>query len=523
MTIASRPTRALTVRKHLAHPAASPGEPAPGSVELFVNYLALTLALLLGVLVPAAGAHAQAEPGDSTPGDTPEAPVEPDGPADAAPDELEDELETEGEAEPEPEVSEPEPEVSEPEPEVSEPEPEVSEPEPEVSEPAPSDPLPGEEALGEGGGALGSAADAPALEPEPEVSDEAEPDPMAADGDGDDGPDTPSTADRLASPNPVVGGVKWSMPLVWSQSMTVRSLNEDAQTTFDPTYSWNFSARPRYIFRPNLTFGARLDVAVELTTNNFGQRFAFNDLTLDATYTLKQRPAGFMFVTAGTLRLPTSELSRASNRIIQPGARLTTIRPIPVLKGLIVGGGLAYSYWINATNVADERRDQPSFPCSVGGTEGSQQLDDCTGTGTGNIEHTFSASLFATLIPISHLNLNLGFTSIWTRNADLAGGCIDGVVGPPVPGSPCPPGAVFSGDNSDTKWGSITSFGFSVGYDILSYLTVSVGMSTLAFHPNVDGDRIENPFFNEKSVFFLSAQFRPAGLYAERHPANADD
>ncbi|MEO0323148.1 MAG: hypothetical protein AAF447_09340, partial [Myxococcota bacterium] len=438
------------------------------------------------------------------------------------PDELEDELETDGEAEPEPEVSEPEPEVSEPEPEVSEPEPEVSEPEPEVSEPAPGTGFPGEAAPGEGGGALGSAADAPpALEPEPEVSDEA----AAGDGDGEgDAPDTPSTADRLASPNPVVGGVKWAMPIVFSQSLTVRSLDEGSQTTFDPTYSWNFSARPRYIFRPNLTFGARLDTAIELTTNNFGQRYAFNDLTLDATYTLKQRPAGILFVTAGTLRLPTSELSRANRRIVQPGARLTLIRPIPVLQGLIVGGVAGYSYWANASNVSgDERPNEEDFSCSTAQSQGAELANDCPGAGTGNIEHTFSTSLFATLIPVAHLNLNLGFTTIWSRNANLAAGCLgpDTVIGAPPTGLDCD--GVSVPDDSATKWNVLTSFGVSVGYDFLSYLTVSVGMSTLAFHPNTTGARIENPIFNEKSAFFLSAQFRPAGLYAERHPANEDD
>ena len=478
-----------------------------------MKYLALTLALLLGSLVPATGALAQAEePGEPTP----DAPADPDLPVEE-PSELEDELETEGDpdAEPEPEVSEPEPEVSEPEPEGSEPEPELSQPAPELGGEAP-----GEEVLGEGGGALGSAADAPALEPEPEVSDEVE---AAPEGEGDgDGPDNPSTADRLASPNPVVGGVKWSMPTIFSQSMTVRTLNEGSQTTFDPTYSWNFSVRPRYIFRPNLTFGARLDTSVELTTNNFGQRFAFNDLTLDATYTLKQRPAGILFVTAGTLRLPTSELSRQSRRVLQPGGRLTLIRPIPVLQGLIVGGGATYSYWINNSNVRGNPRPlQDNFPCLTG-APGDQGAENCPGAGLGNIEHTFGASLFATLIPVSHLNLNLFFAANWSRNANLAAGCVE-VFGPPQPDSGCPDGFERFDETSPTKWNVLTSFGVSIGYDVFSYLTLSVGMSTLAFHPNVDGDRVENPFFNEKSAFFLSAQLRPAGLYAERHPANQDE
>ena len=119
---------------------------------------------------------------------------------------------------------------------------------------------------------------------------------------------------------------------------------------------------------------------------------------------------------------------------------------------------------------------------------------------------------FATLIPIAKLQLSLFYSSLWLKGAELADACIggdgsgdDGVV--TAGGQPA-----CIADNSVTKWRIFGVFGFSIGYDVLPYLTASLSYSTLAIHPDSDGNGIENPIWNENTQLALNFQFRPSAL-----------
>ncbi len=57
-----------------------------------------------------------------------------------------------------------------------------------------------------------------------------------------------------------------------------------------------------------------------------------------------------------------------------------------------------------------------------------------------------------------------------------------------------------------------TSYSMSVGYDVATYMTRSIGYSTTAIQPASDGS-IEKMFFNELSTFSLGLQFRPSAFY----------
>lgn len=355
---------------------------------------------------------------------------------------------------------------------------------------------------------------------------------------GEEVPEELDPAARLAQANPTAG-LPWSMPTVWAHTITARTLAPGAQQTYNPYYNQTISVRPRWNFNPEWSVGARMDLDIELTDSGLGSAYAnptnsnrqlyWQDLRLDATYSKGGLPGGLILAPSLGLRLPTSEFSRGQNRVLGINPSILLLRPTPLLQGFIPGIQLSYLYWAGTSNVAQPRRNDgasvdPSTPivsnspgaiasarCTTAGPNGPVADGDC-GDGTGVTQHQLAATVFANLVPISKLQLSVFYSSLWLKGAQLATACIggdgsgdDGVV--TAGGEPaCIP------DNSVTKWRIFGVFGFSIGYDVLPYLTASISYSTLAIHPDSDGNGIENPIWNENTQLALNFQFRPSAL-----------
>lgn len=328
-------------------------------------------------------------------------------------------------------------------------------------------------------------------------------------------------AGRLAAANPTVEGINWSMPTNIGIASTLRTFAPGAQTTYNPTVTFNVGIRPRYILPvPGLSIGANLSGNVELTQSDFADSanaFWINDPAIDLTYTLPVRPAGFIITGSPIVRIPLSEISQRSDHYLGLGGRVLVLHPVPVASGLILGAGVSYNGWISGSNVGStEDGDAPTgnIPgarsaanCRVqgAGPNGLVASNNCAG-GLANIAGTLSAGVFGTLVVAGKLQLSANFTWIGNHARDLTAIRL-------------PDGQLLE-DNSDTKWRHLTSFGVSVGYDVLPYLTATVGYSTLSFHPDSDGS-IENMIWNENSTVSLSFQFRPAALVGQIRAADA--
>lgn len=442
-----------------------------------------------------------------------------------------------------PQTAEPEPEVSdEPEPEVSdEPEPEVSEPEPEVSDEGENEEgetegpgeITGPEVVHEpeSGADLGAAGtvttptqsalagaaveDAAEDVQEAEAAEEGQPAEGARRRRGAVGPDgepleEQDTADRLAQANPN-SGLPWALPINFSQQFTVGLYADEYDFTPNPTYAWAFSMVPRYNLDNGLSIGLRIPLSIEWTDSDFaaGERYLWwGDLQADATYTLPWKPGGTMIIPSFLLSAGTSPISRGARRYVGPGGRLLFIKPIPILGGLILGGGASYTYWAGDQNEGVTPRgrvrgDNQSWECQRSLQDGFSRSAPCDvvpGTNT-PIRHVLSAGLFGTLIPASGWQINLSFTAIWNKGDGVGEDCVETETG-----------IVCLGDNSDNDhWRQLTSFGFSFGYDVTSYMTMTLGYSTLAFHPDSEGGA-ESMFFNENTQVNLGLQFRVDGM-----------
>ncbi len=440
------------------------------------------------------------------------------------------------------------PEAADPEPEVSDEEPReeaASDPEPEVSD-------------GESADALGRAVREPSLEEDlAEATEETEEAAAPAQDDrarrpgetaeehrrrlllGEEEPEELDPASRLAQANPTAG-LPWSMPTVWAHTITARTLAPRAQTTYNPYYDQTISVRPRWNFNDTWSIGARLDLDIEFTDSGLGTAYSnptngnrqlyWQDMRVDTTFSKGGLPGGLVTAATMALRLPTSQFSRGADRVLGLNPSFLLMRPTPVLQGFIPGIQLSYLYWAGTSNVAQPRRndgsriDDPgatvvsstpgaiaSARCTTAGPNGPMADGDC-GDGSGVTQHQLAATVFATLIPIAKLQISLSYSSLWLKGAELADACIggdgsgdDGVVtagGQPV----CIP------DNSVTKWRIFGVFSFSIGYDVLPYLTASLSYSTLAIHPDSNGHHIENPIWNENTQLALNLQFRPSAL-----------
>ncbi len=453
----------------------------------------------------------------------------------------------EGAAEPEPEVSD-EPRAES----ASDPEPEVSNEEPEGS--------------GESAEALGRAVTEPSLDEDlaeaaEEVTEETtEPDDRTRrPGEtaeehrrrlllGEEEPEELDPANRLAQANPTAG-LPWSMPTVWAHTITARTLAPGAQTTYNPYYNQTISLRPRWNFSDTFSVGARMDLDIEFTDSGLGTAYSnptngnrqlyWQDLRIDGTYS-KGLPGGLVTASAVALRLPTSQFSRGQTRVLGLNPSFLLMRPSPVLQGFIPGIQVSYLYWASTSNVGQPRRTDgamldPSTPvvsntpgaiasarCTTAGPNGPIADGDC-GDGSSVTRHQLAMTLFATLIPVSRLQISLSYSSLWLKGAKLADACIggdgsgdDGVV--TAGGQPA-----CIADNSVTKWRIFGVFGFSIGYDVLPYLTASISYSTLAIHPDSNGHHIENPIWNENTQLGLNFQFRPSALARILRDARAEE
>lgn len=313
-------------------------------------------------------------------------------------------------------------------------------------------------------------------------------------------------ADRAMSISPTAGGLRWSLPLVFDQSINVRGLNPGSQLTYYPIYTWLLSARPRWNISDRMSVGLRQDFLLEMTRSQFTsqhRRLWAEDTRLDLAYTMKPRPGGFIFTWRALLRLPVSPLSRGARRFFNVGPGLLVMRPVDVLGGLVFSASASYRVWASGSNVPLARRRDEGFPCVRAG-EGASVACEQIGT-VSAIRDITTLSIGANLIPVDHLSISLGFAWLGLRGSRLADACFTTLTDDET----------CLSDGSETHLRSLTSFSLSVGYDIRPYFTLRLNYATLASHPDSDGGR-ENPIYNELTTISLTSVFRVGGFVAAR-------
>lgn len=338
-------------------------------------------------------------------------------------------------------------------------------------------PSEGAEAIGAG------AADNAAALDEPVADDTAEPS------------ETSSSEEKVPWRNSIFS---------WGQSINTYAFDQSAGISYNPTYSWNFSFRPRWYFSDKLSLRLREDLDVELTDSDgdtYQRQAIFSDLSVDLGYAKIVDVAGFSLSGGGRISLPLSIASRANSVYLGAGVFANAAYDVDVLEGLSLTGDFAYSHTFSGSNVT-QTADENTI-CTLATDSPSVSRRGCIG-GPSNIGDRVTLGIGASLSPVERLSVGVGFTWFFRRANSLG----DAVV--PVPSAPG--GTITLEDGSNTHWRNLTDFAVTVGYDVLDGLNLELAFDTYTTQLNPNGTR-RNPFYNADTVVSLTATATLDQLY----------
>ncbi len=298
----------------------------------------------------------------------------------------------------------------------------------------------------------------------------------------------------------------WDVSFDWQHSLTVNTLNPGAQLAYNPTYSWAFTLMGSYDVRDDLSVRAHVPFGVELTPSEgttTEREFWVYDVVMDALYTGLPKVAGFKALVGPRLYLPFAPSSQAANRVLGLGLFGSVKRNFKLGGGMMLVPSVGFSYrrWLASRNVVSV--DEP-FRCRVLDA-GTRVVRQCTQyPGPTPVRDTISLNLSLMFHPVEALSFTSGFVWYWHYGYGLSDAVVevDGAQG----------GLVRIPDRSLTHMRGETLFELAVGYDVAKFLHVSAALNTPAPHLDTDG-RPENPFWNERSLFLVTASFGLGALY----------
>jgi hypothetical protein len=281
--------------------------------------------------------------------------------------------------------------------------------------------------------------------------------------------------------------------VIWGNDFSAYALNPSADLTYNPYYAMSIWLIPRAYIRDDLYIQARAIFEIELTTSdetNHRHQWQVADLWLDAVY----KPDLFTIPKTGIkaspnlrLILPTSQESQARSMAIglSPGFNLT--REFKLHKGkyfnkLDLMYGFKYTKNFYKYAYAQVSR---SLGC------GDIMRPECESQGTRNPSQNVTNMFDASLQITNKLSFDVFAAFINTFLYDI------------------PPQTVDLGGGASTDLGSSQVnhtakawFMFTIAYDVLDWLSLSVGTSTYYGQLNADSS-YRTPIFNRYTNLFF--------------------
>lgn len=286
---------------------------------------------------------------------------------------------------------------------------------------------------------------------------------------------------------------------IYTNTFTLISLAPEAALTYNPTYSMNFSFRPRWWF--NKMFYARglLDVTRELTNSDettYAGEAWLGDLTLQVGaskfYTIPKAKIAMSADVAFTF--PTSKASMAATLVMGIGPRLRLSRTFKVLKALIVGANLRVTGYFHRYSTK-QRETSLISTCSPGEANCGAFLN----MGTRNRYLRVTPSLDITLVILKWLGASLAY-----------GWMVDDLYG--ITDTDQYASTYTPQEAQNKRYYSY--FGASVFFDPMEWLEIN--LQYLTYTPQLAPDSsYYNPFFNRYySTLSLDLILRVDGLVA---------
>jgi hypothetical protein len=298
----------------------------------------------------------------------------------------------------------------------------------------------------------------------------------------------------------------------WTNAVTFNSFFREAQLSYDPVYYQDFALSPRWYFDAQNYFWVSETMEIELTDTDDGvynHEPLLSDTLIEFRHVIPWE--GFQFTGSVRLALPLSKASQFAQRYFQTGLGLSVVRPIPEAY-LTVSGSVGYRVWWGGSNVVVTGTPQPdecppTLQTNVPpGSTLPETSPTCGQLGTSSLgEHTLVGGLN---VGFSYENFSAGvsFAMSATRGYDLAPASVH------VATSPEP---LIINDDSRTHWRNTLYLSISVGYQVLPWLALELGIQNSGgAAPLYSSDAsVRNPLFTPDTQVYLNTTFQLDEIY----------
>jgi len=288
--------------------------------------------------------------------------------------------------------------------------------------------------------------------------------------------------------------VPWRNSMFTYENMfSAYSFSRSADLTYNPYYAQSFSFRPRYYPRDDLSLRLRLDLEVEVTTSDdtdHAREWVLSDLTFDTVYAPKALTipvVGIRVEPSLRFIFPTSIESRGRSTVMTLGPGVAFKRSIPLMKGkwlkeLDLTYGFRFTKYFSKYATAQHAE-----------LEGCENLarPECQHRGKQNISWRFVNAFDAALKITDKLSftwsmmfINNLLHQLPAQDIEIAPGLVE----------PLGPSAVT---HTAATWAI-----FDLSYDVLDWLSLSIGTSTYYGQLATDSS-YRTPIFNRYTNFFF--------------------
>lgn len=287
----------------------------------------------------------------------------------------------------------------------------------------------------------------------------------------------------------------------YTNALTAYTFSPGAQLTYNPTWLMSFGLTPRFYLTDTTFLWLNQGLFLELTDSD-GDTYNHEPLLTDTTLDLRQNIIweGFVFQAQARLVFPLSKASQSAQRILQTGLGLSITRPFPELASFTVSASAGYRRWWGTSNVARIMPGhEPDYRNATGGAECEAGLQPyCTQAGSATLARDIVVTGLAfSVMPFAGFTVQLQAFYMGMYAYEVAPTDV------PVDGN-----SRTIVDDSPTHWRHFTSFALAVGYDVLPYLNLSLGIQNAGVAAplyNPDGS-VRSPFNPDTQVHQVQTQ-----------------
>jgi hypothetical protein len=248
--------------------------------------------------------------------------------------------------------------------------------------------------------------------------------------------------------------------VTWTNAMSLYTFFPDATLSYNPTYEMALTFAPRFYLLEKTYLVAQQIVSLELTDSDYTS-YNHEPVLSDFVLELRQGLAlgGFDFTGSVRLAAPVAKSSQAAGRILQTGLGLRVGREFPEALDFSATGSFSYRRWWATRNVPGTVEEYPGncFRAQVGDPPLCDQA-----SGQTTARDTLSMGLALGFSPIENLSVELEGALTFVRGHSLAEYQL-------------PDGTVLG--DSQTHWRNYTYLALTVGYDVLEWLNLSLGIA----------------------------------------------